>query len=480
MVLTAKSSLCRFLQAAHYKSRHWSPASGDRNFMRKTAAIVFGLCRSAGLARNDVALSLAWFRAILPPGRDKLQQGPHRAGGAILAVVLLCTASAFGTALAEPSADTIARGKALTEAGDCASCHTADPAKPLAGGKRIDTPFGGIYSPNLTPDRETGIGAWSDREFYRALHYGEKPDGSRYYPAFPYPNFTKMINDDVMAIRAYLATLTPVQNSPPPPELRWPLNYRVVMRAWNFLFFQPGIFEPNQQKSAEWNRGGYLVTGAAHCGACHTPKNMFGADKRGRLYGGGMVQGWFAPRLDNAERSGLKSWSADDIVEYLQSGRNGKSHADGLMAEVVVSSTSKMSDADARAIAIYLKDLPAGAPEPTVAPPPQAEMAVGAAVYAHACVACHEADGSGAPRIYPPLPGNANLQSVDPSSTLRIILDGAKTVTTPRAPNPGSMPAYAKQLSDQQIADVTNYIRNSWGNAAPLVTPAQVKKARRM
>jgi len=405
-------------------------------------------------------------------------QGRHRMRP-ILAAVLLCGASAFGRAQAEPSADTIAHGKALTEAGDCASCHTADPAKPFAGGKRIDTPFGGIYSPNLTPDRDTGIGSWSDDEFYRALRYGMDPDGSRYYPAFPYPNFTKLIRDDILAIRAYLATLTPVQNSPPPPQLRWPLNYRVVMRAWNFLFFRPGIFEPNQQKSAEWNRGGYLVTGASHCGACHTPKNIFGSDKRGWAFGGGLVQGWFAPRLDSAERSGLKSWSVDDIAEYLQSGRNGKSNADGLMAEVVVNSTSKMSDQDIRAIAVYLKDLPAGAPEPAVTPPPPREMTAGKAVYDHLCIACHEADGSGAPRIYPPLPGNANLQSDDPASMLRIILDGAQTVTTPRAPNTGSMPPYAKDLSDQQIADVTNYVRNSWGNAAPLVTPAHVAKARR-
>jgi mono/diheme cytochrome c family protein len=405
--------------------------------------------------------------------------GPHCAIRAILAIVLLCTASAAGQAQAEPSADTIARGKALTEAADCASCHTADPAKPFAGGKRIDTPFGGIYSPNLTPDRDTGIGAWSDTDFHRALRYGEDPDGSRYYPAFPYPYFTKLIRDDILAIRAYLATLTPFRNTPPEPELRWPLNYRVVMRLWNFWFFRPGIFEPDQQKSPEWNRGGYLVEGAAHCGACHTPKNLFGADKRGRAFSGGLVQGWFAPRLDGAERGGLKSWSADDIVEYLQSGRNGKSHADGLMAEVVVNSTSVMSDADVRAIAVYLKGLPAGVPEPAVTPPPQADMTAGKAIYAHACVSCHEADGSGAPRIYPPLPGNANLQSADAASTLRIILDGAQTVTTPRAPNAGSMPGYARQLSDSEIADVTNYVRNSWGNAAPLVTPAQVAKARR-
>src|SRR5882672_2331231 len=405
----------------------------------------------------------------------------------ILAGLLLCAAFAIGEGHAqlktelkgEPTAEDVARGKALTNAGDCASCHTADRAKPFAGGKRIDTPFGGIYSPNLTPDRETGIGAWSDDDFYRALRFGVARDGSRYYPAFPYPNFTKLTRQDILAIRAYLATLTPVKNASRAPELRWPLNYRVLMRGWNWLFFKPGILMPDQQKSAEWNRGRYLVEGVSHCGACHTPKNIFGADKRGQAYGGGRVTDMFAPRLDGAERGGLKSWSVEDITEYLQSGRNAKSHAGELMSEVVVNSTSVMSDADVRAIAVYLKDLPAGAPEPKVTPPQQAQMADGEKLYKGACIACHEADGSGAPRIYPPLPGNANLQSADPSSTLRIMLDGAETVTTPRAPNKGSMPAYAAKMTDQQIADVTNYIRNSWGNAAPLVTPEQVAKARR-
>ncbi len=398
----------------------------------------------------------------------------------MLAAVFLCTAFALAEAQEEPAAEAIARGKALTEAADCAGCHTADPAKPFAGGKRIDTPFGGIYSPNLTPDRESGIGAWSDEEFYRALHDGVAPDGSRYYPAFPYPNFTKMTPDDVVAIRAYLTTVTPIRNVTPTPKLRWPLNHRVVMRGWNLLFFRAGTFETNPEKSEEWNRGAYLVEGATHCGACHTPKNAFGADKRDQLYGGGLVQGWFAPRLDGSTRSGLKSWSVEDIVEYLQSGRNGRSHAGQLMAEVVTHSTSLMSEIDLHAIAVYLKDLPAGAPEPIVTRPPQASMTSGAAVYARACIACHEANGEGAPRIYPPLPGNANLQSADPSSAIEIILDGAQTMTTPRAPNTGSMPAYAEQLSDQQIADVANYIRNSWGNAAPLVTPAQIKRKRRM
>jgi mono/diheme cytochrome c family protein len=399
----------------------------------------------------------------------------------ILACLYLCSAFAFGAAAAEPSEETIAHGKALVEAGDCASCHTADPAKPFAGGKKIDTPFGGIYSPNLTADRNTGIGGWSDADFYGALRYGMDPDGSRYYPAFPYPYFTKLTRPDIAAIRAYLATLTPFQNEAPPPELRFPLNLRVVMRAWNYLFLRPGILEPDQSKGTDWNRGRYLVEGLGHCGACHTPKNIFGADKRGQAFTGGYVQGWFAPRLDAAERSGLKSWSVDDIAEYLKSGRNGKSHADGLMAEIIVNSTSKMSDADVRAIAVYLKSLPAGPPEPAVtAPPPEQGMKDGEQIYAHYCRACHETDGSGAPRIYPPLPANALLQSADPSSTLRVILDGAQTVTTPRAPNTGSMPSYARDLSDQQVADVTNYIRNSWGNEAPLVTPDQVRKARQL
>src|SRR6476620_11255022 len=208
----------------------------------------------------------------------------YRTGRAIRLWLLLCSAFAMGEASAQPSPETIALGKALTIAGDCASCHTADPAKPFAGGKRIDTPFGAIYPPNLTPDRDTGIGSWSEQDFYRALRLGVAPDGSRYYPAFPYPNFSKMTRDDIFAVRAYLGTLAPVSNKVPPPALRFPLNFRMVMQAWNFLFFRPGILEPDQQKGTDWNRGRYLVEGPGHCGACHTPKNILGADKRGRRF----------------------------------------------------------------------------------------------------------------------------------------------------------------------------------------------------
>jgi mono/diheme cytochrome c family protein len=402
----------------------------------------------------------------------------HRVGRAILLSLLLCSAFAAGEGAAQPSEETIARGKALTEAGDCASCHTADPAKPFAGGRRIATPFGGVYAPNLTPDHETGIGNWRDEDFLRALRHGIAPDGSRYYPAFPYPYFTKLTRDDILAIRAYLATLEPVRKAAPPPELFFPFNFRVVMRVWNWLFFKPGIIMPDQAKGTEWNRGRYLVEGLGHCGGCHTPKNFLGADRSDQVFGGSRVDGMFAPRLDGAGRSGLKSWSVDDIVEYLQSGRNAKSNAGQLMSDVVVNSTSKMRDSDVRAIAVYLKSLPAGAPEPKVTPPSPAQMADGENIYKGACIACHEADGSGAPRIYPPLPGNANLQSADPSSAIRVILDGAESVTTPRAPNKGSMPGYAAKLTNQQIADVATYIRNAWGNAAPAVAASEVAKAR--
>ncbi|MDD1526030.1 alcohol dehydrogenase [Bradyrhizobium sp. WBOS7] len=399
--------------------------------------------------------------------------------GSVVVGLALCSAVGSAARAAEPSPELIAYGKTLVEAGGCAGCHTADPARPFAGGKRIDTPFGAIYAPNLTPDRDTGIGAWQDADFTRALRYGIGPDGSNYYPAFPYPYFTKMTKDDTLAIRAYLGTLAPVVSRNKPPELRWPFGYRGLMRIWNAIYFKPGLFEPDQSKSAAWNRGGYLVTGLGHCGACHTPKNYFGADRDAQALAGNEVAGWFAPRLDGAARTGLKSWSEADIAEYLQSGRNARSHAGGPMADVVVNSTSKMSDADVRAIALYLKSLPPSRRETIVTPPDEAEMRAGQAVYAKLCVACHEADGMGAPRIYPPLPGNALLQSNNPSSTLRIILDGARTVTTPRAPNTGEMPGYAGQLSNEEIAAVTNYIRNSWGNAGLLVTPARVAKARK-
>src|SRR5689334_16764900 len=277
--------------------------------------------------------------ASIMRGRGEWMQRTRHRLSAILVALVLCGALVPRAKAAEPSAETIARGKALVIAGDCASCHTADPAKPFAGGRRIATPFGGIYAPNLTPDPETGLGKWSEADFYQALRNGVRPDGARYYPAFPYPNFAILTRDDILAIRAYLGTLEPVSKQVPPPELLFPFNFRVGMRVWNWLYFKPGILIPDQAKGSDWNRGRYLVEGLGHCGACHTPKNFLGADKAGQSLAGNGT----APRLDGGDGSAMKSWSVDEITEYLRKGSNAKGKAGPVMSPIVTRSTSQMS-----------------------------------------------------------------------------------------------------------------------------------------
>jgi mono/diheme cytochrome c family protein len=396
-------------------------------------------------------------------------------------VILLAMLSGGAASLAlaqDASFEKLQRGKYLVDAADCVACHTAEHGKPFAGGRPIETPFGTIYSPNITPDRETGIGAWSDQDFYRAMHSGIGPDGKRLYPAFPFPYFTKMPREDVLAVRAYLSTLMPVSNQRPEPALVWPLQHRVFMRGWDWMFFKEGAFVPNAQKSAEWNRGAYLVEGPGHCGACHTPKNVLGGDKHREPLQGNRIQSWFAPRLANDSHAGLGAWSVDDIVEYLKTGRNARSGATGLMAEVVENSTSKLTDADLEAIAVYIKDVLAKPPS-VPGKADQAQVDAGKAIFADTCSACHQADGKGVPRMFPPLVHNPNVQSVDPTSVIRVILQGAQTVPTAARPTPSTMPSFDWKLSDDQVAAVATFVRNRWGNAAPAVSARQVKSLRK-
>lgn len=396
------------------------------------------------------------------------------------------TALASAAYAADTSFHEIERGKMLVNAGDCVSCHTVKGGTPFAGGRPIETPFGIIYSPNITPDPETGIGAWSDDAFYNAMHFGVDPKGAHLYPAFPYPYFTKMTREDIKVMREYLNTLAPAKspqvvsanNSNRMNDLTWPLNHRIFLRGWNMLFFKPGEIHPNKQENAEWNRGAYLVEGPAHCGACHTPKNALGGDENGHKLQGGAIQNWFAPQIADDMRSGIGSWSADDIVEYLKTGRNKHSGATGLMAEVVTNSTSKLSDSDLRDIAAYLKDAP-GAAVDAGSKPSQAFMTAGKAVFEESCAACHQADGQGVPHMFPPLAHNANIQSSDPSSLIRIVLDGAQTAPTAARPTASAMPAYNWKLSNDQIAAVVNYARNSWGNSASAVSASQVGDMRK-
>jgi mono/diheme cytochrome c family protein len=277
----------------------------------------------------------------------------------LLVALLLCAAGAAPSAASEQDFTQIERGRYLVTAGDCVACHTIPGVgKPFAGGRPIETPFGNITSANITPDRDTGIGSWTAEQFDNAVRHGIRPDGRRLYPAMPYPSYTKMSHDDVMAMRAYLATIAPVNNKVDRNTLPFPLNIRAGMYAWNALFFSPGEFKPNPDKSAEWNRGAYLVNGPAHCGACHTPKNMLGADKDSEFLHGSRLQGWFAPNITNDSVKGLGNWSVDDIVAYLKTGHNRISAATGPMAEEVEHASSKMTDDDLKAIATYLKTIP--------------------------------------------------------------------------------------------------------------------------
>lgn len=400
----------------------------------------------------------------------------------------LCLASCAGFAALAGLADyssaedvsltRIARGRYLATAADCIACHTnPGGGQAFAGGRPIETPFGIIYSPNLTPDRETGIGDWTEEDFYRAMHTGVGPDGTHLYPAFPYPYFTRLTRADVDAIRDYLNALPPVKNPRPDNELTWPLDNRVLMRGWNWTFFDEGTFVPDPGKSAEWNRGAYLVRGAAHCGGCHTPKNIAGADKTDERLSGGNLQNWFAPKLASDKHNGLGRWTVDDIAEYLKTGRNRYSGATGLMAEVVANSTSHLTDDDLHAIAVYLKDVPGTGAEDADRPD-QNLMKAGEAIFADSCSACHQADGKGVPRMFPPLVGNANVQSADPTSIIRVILEGAQTVPTDARPTPSSMPAFGWRLSDQEVAAIATYVRNNWGNSAPPVSADDVKSLR--
>jgi mono/diheme cytochrome c family protein len=377
-----------------------------------------------------------------------------------------------------PNADQLRRGQYLVRVGDCASCHTPDGGQPFAGSYGLKTPFGVIYSTNLTSDAETGIGRMKPETFYAALHDGVGPKGGQIYPAMPYTHFTRVTRADTDAMLAYLKTTPPARSRRPANKLPFPLNIRFLMRGWNLLFFRPGTFKPDPAQSAEWNRGAYLVTGLGHCGSCHTPLNVLGGEKAGQRFRGGDLDNWVAPDLTANGRHGLGSWSRDDIVEYLKTGRNAHGNAGGPMAEVVSYSTSLLSDADLRAIALYLKDQPAS-PARDAAEPDPAAMRRGEAIYSDACASCHLLKGVGQARFFPRLAGNAVVQQADPAALTHLILAGSRTAPTTARPSPLSMPSFAWKLTDQQIADVATYIRNDWGNQAPPVTARRVADMRR-
>jgi mono/diheme cytochrome c family protein len=397
---------------------------------------------------------------------------------ATAAFVVSLTGAAF--AQDTQSFDRIERGRYLAVLGDCAGCHSAAGGAPFAGGVALQTPFGTLVAPNITSDPDTGIGNMTDDEFLAVLHEGRGHDGKRLYPAMPYPAYTKMTDDDVLAMRAYFATVAPVSKRVVSNQLPFPLNIRLAMAFWNGLNFTPGRYRPNPEKSAVWNRGAYIVEGPAHCGTCHTPKTLLGGDKTSAALTGTTLQDWFAPDITNDPRKGIGGWSTDDLVQYLKTGTNTWTLASGPMAEAVSHSTSRMKDEDILAIATYLKDSGEGVasarPEPVAAE--NDAMRAGAAIYKDSCAACHKDSGQGEANLFPRLAGSALVQSDDPTTLVRVVLHGTRAVSTSGAPTAPAMPSFDWRLKDAQVAAVLTYIRNSWGNAAGSVSARQVASQR--
>jgi mono/diheme cytochrome c family protein len=393
-----------------------------------------------------------------------------------------CTTSAIAAWAAEDSQafQKIERGRYLAVLGDCVGCHTAPGGKPFAGGAALETPFGALIGPNITPDVATGVGAWSEEDFRRAMHEGIGRDGARLYPAMPYPAYTKVTRDDVSAIWAYLRSLDPVRNEVQPNQLRFPFNVRrPATSTWDLINFQPGVFQPNPAKSDAWNRGAYLVEGLGHCGTCHTPKNITGGDRGSEALQGALLQDWYAPDLTEDPRTGIGSWSIEEIVRYLKTGANSYDIASGPMAEAVSNSTSKMTDADLLAIATYLKDrAPRSGRAVTALAAANPRMVAGQAIYEDRCAACHSHSGAGVPNLFPRLASAPLVQSADPTSLIRVVLIGSRAVATSAAPTAPAMPAFGWNLNDTEVADVLTYVRNTWGNAASAVQPEDVTKLR--
>ena len=415
--------------------------------------------------------------------------------GALAALAILAAISALvawrniaGEAPIEPdarqvpaSAEVIARGAYLARAGNCIGCHTTAAGQPFAGGRGVETPFGVVHAPNITPDDQTGIGSWSSAEFWRAMHHGRSKSGRLLYPAFPYPSFTKVTREDSDALYAYLRSVKPVGQPNLEHELRFPYNTQAALAVWRALYFRPAEFAVEPKQSAEWNRGKYLVQGLGHCAACHSGRNFLGGTSLNAEFAGGLMPDatWYAPSLATPKEAGVQGWPRSEVVRLLKTGVSDHATVAGPMAEVVFSSTQYLTEQDLDAMTQFLADLP-------VRPPEQPEndrtdpgaLAWGRQVYEAQCASCHGDRGQGVPNIYPALAGNraVNLASYD--NLVQVIRHGGFAPTTAGNPAPFGMPPFGQTLSHGDLAAVTTYIRQSWGNAAPPVSSLDVLRVK--
>jgi alcohol dehydrogenase (quinone), cytochrome c subunit len=411
---------------------------------------------------------------------------------ALLAVALLFATPARAQA---PTSGEVERGAYLARAGDCTACHTVPGGAEMAGGLPMKMPFGTIYTTNITPDPETGIGRYSLVDFERAVRRGIAPAGRHLYPAMPYPSFTKLTDSDLRALYAYFMNgVPPVHHPNRKNGVPWPLDIRWPLALWDAAF-TGRRFQSDPTHDAEWNRGAYLVEGAGHCGACHTPRGIGFQEKvldnRGDqfLAGGPVLDGWTAPSLRGEPGTGLAGWSPQAVADFLKTGRTGEASAFGSMADVVQHSTQYLSDPDLHAIGVYLKSLGPARGSPWVQPAADDRTAAalhdgdlrrpGAAAYVDSCAACHRTDGTGYTGVFPRLAGNPAVLQSNAADVIRVVLKGSTVPATATAPSSFTMPPFGERLDDQDVAGVVNLIRNSWGNRAPAVTATEVKAQRK-
>jgi mono/diheme cytochrome c family protein len=408
---------------------------------------------------------------------------------ASFALISSCSVSAAET-------DLVKQGEYLARAGDCVACHTAKGGKPFAGGLPMETPIGTLYSTNITPDK-TGLGDYSFEDFDLAVRHGVAKNGSTLYPAMPYPSYARVSESDMQALYAYfMKGVEPVAQANKDSDIPWPLSMRWPLAGWRWMF-APKVEDYQAQAGADpvISRGAYLVEGLGHCGACHTPraltmqeKSLSASDGSAFLSGSAPLEGWIAKSLRGDHKDGLGSWSEDQLVQFLKTGRSDRSAVFGGMSDVVVHSMQYMSQDDLTAIARYLKSLPAVDPKDQ---PHQYDKQVadalwkgddskpGASVYIDNCAACHRTDGHGYTRVFPALAGNPVLQTADATSLINIVLNGGTLPATHTAPSTFTMPAFAWRLSDQEVADVVSFVRGSWGNKGEPVKASDVANLRK-
>jgi mono/diheme cytochrome c family protein len=427
----------------------------------------------------------------------KLRKAATITLAALAATALLATAAVAwlnrdddSTSAAAPAgnegvsgSDLVARGEYLVRAGSCFGCHTEPGAAPYSGGRAIETPFGNVHAPNLTP-AAAGLGAWSSDDFWRALHDGRARDGRLLYPAFPYPNYTRLARADADAMFAYLRSLAPVAKANKPHGLAFPFDQQAALAVWRALFFRPAHFENDTRRSPSWNRGAYLVETLGHCSACHSRRNVLGATAGPLDLAGGLipVQNWYAPSLQDNAEAGVGDWAEAEVVALLKTGVSARGSTQGPMAEVVARSTQYLSDSDLAAMASYLRSLPAATPQAPPAAPPVAKPPLGAGhgaeLYKTHCAACHGEDGAGVAGAYPALAGNRAVVLSPPANLIHMVLRGGFLPVTAGNPRPFGMAPYATVLSDADVAEILSYLRASWGQRGAPVSTLEVARYR--